>query len=108
MRSSLRSAKFAVLAAVAIMGIPLVPAHPGDHDTDYDAVRQAVQRGEIRSLVDILAMTRGKLPGDVFGVKIDQKYDHWQYKFGVADNQGHLFEVYVNAHTADIERINEK
>jgi uncharacterized membrane protein YkoI len=108
MRSSLRSATFAMLATVAIMGMPLTPAQAGDHDADYDGVRRAVQRGEIRSLVDILVMTRGKLPGDVFGVKIEQKYDHWQYKFKVADNQGHLFEVYVNAHTANIEQTKEK
>ncbi|HLI10041.1 MAG TPA: PepSY domain-containing protein [Alphaproteobacteria bacterium] len=108
MRSPFHSATFAVLAAVVIMTMPLLPARAGDDDADYRAIRQAVQNGEIRSLSDILAVTRGKLPGDVVGVEIEHKHGHWQYEFRVADNQGRLFEVYVDAHTGDIERIKEK
>lgn len=108
MRLSLRFATFMVLATGAAMALLPIPAQAGDHDTDYKAVRQAVESGEIRSLTDILAAIRTKLPGDVVGVEVEHKHGHWHYEFRVADKQGRLFEVYVNARTAAIERIKEK
>jgi len=91
-----------VLAAFAL--VAPVPAKAQDHD----AVRQAVERGDIRSLTDILAALHGKLPGDLVGVKIEQKSGHWLYKFRAIDSKGRMFEIYVDAHTAAIERIREK
>jgi uncharacterized membrane protein YkoI len=75
---------------------------------EHDAVRAAVERGEIHSLSDILAAVRDKLPGAVTGVKIEQKNGRWLYEFRVIDRNGRLFEVYVDARTAQIERIKEK
>jgi uncharacterized membrane protein YkoI len=46
---------------------------------DQDAARQAVERGEIKPLADILVAIRGKLPGDVVGVEIERKRDRWYY-----------------------------
>jgi uncharacterized membrane protein YkoI len=53
-------------------------------------------------------MVRDKLPGDVIGVEIDRDDGRWRYEFKVIDKQGRLFEVYVNAQTAAVERIKEK
>jgi uncharacterized membrane protein YkoI len=106
MRFSLRSAAFAALAIVAASGLAWAPVHADDDDVEE--LRQAVQRKEIRSLSDILAMIRGKLPGDVIGVEIEREDGRWQYEFKVIDSQGRLFDVRVNARTAQIERIKEK
>ena len=59
----------------------------GRRKHDQDAARQAVERGEIRPLADILAAIRGKLPGEVVGVEIEQKNGRWLYEFRVADTQ---------------------
>jgi uncharacterized membrane protein YkoI len=82
------------------------PAMAGSHD--QDAVRQAVMRGEIRSLTDILASLRGRLPGEVIGIEIEQKKGRWFYEFRVLDPAGRLFDVYVDGQTAEIERVKEK
>ena len=79
-----------------------------DKRRDQDAVRQAVERGEIKALADVLAVVRSRLPGEVVGVKIEQKRSRWYYEFRVADAKGRLFEVYVDAQTAAIDRIKEK
>lgn len=79
-----------------------------DHRRDQDAARQAVERGEIKPLADILATIRSRLPGDVVGVKIERKRSRWVYELRVAGAKGRLFEVYVDAQTADIDRIKEK
>jgi uncharacterized membrane protein YkoI len=106
MRVWLRSAILATLAAVAILGSAFIPARADDDDAGR--VRQAVEKGEIRPLSEILAVTREKLPGDVIGVEIEREDGRWRYELKVIDDQGHLFEVYVNAQSAVVERIKEK
>jgi uncharacterized membrane protein YkoI len=95
-----------LLAALAAAGIAL--GSSGLWARDHDEVRRAVERGEIRPLTEILAATRGKLPGEIAGIEIEQKDGRWVYEFRVVDRQGRLFEVYVDARTAGIERIKEK
>jgi uncharacterized membrane protein YkoI len=94
--------------------IPLVvalalAAGPAQAETrDHDRVREAVTRGEIRPLADILGAVRGKLPGEIAGVEIERKDGRWMYEFRVFDQGGRLFEVYVDGQTAEIARVKEK
>ncbi|WP_244429699.1 MULTISPECIES: PepSY domain-containing protein [Bradyrhizobium] len=86
-----------------------VPAAAGDHDRGApDAVRRAVEAGEIKSLADILASLRGKLPGQIAGVEIERERGRWIYEFRVVDDKGRLYEAYVDARSGEIERIKEK
>ncbi|MGA7485730.1 MAG: PepSY domain-containing protein [Xanthobacteraceae bacterium] len=100
-----RSALFAATIALTGTGVAPLPTHARD---GHDAVRQAVERGDIRSLADILTAIRDRLPGEVAGVEIEQKNGRWLYEFRVVDRKGRLFEVYVDAQTAEIQRIEEK
>jgi len=97
--------------AALVLTIALVAMTPGNVRADerkHDEVRRAVERGEIRPLADILAAIRDKLPGQVAGVEVERKNDRWLYEFRVVDSKGRLFEVYVDARGATIERIKEK
>ena len=93
------------LAIAATLAVTLPEAL---YANERDDMRHAVERGEIHSLAEILAALRGKLPGEVAGVEIERKNGHWFYEFRVIDNKGRLFEVYVDARTAVIERMKEK
>jgi uncharacterized membrane protein YkoI len=86
----------------------LLPAKARSDPHDHDAVRIAVERGEIRPLVEILALIREGLPGPITGVKIERKAGRWIYEFRVVDEKGRLFEVYVDARSGQIDRIKEK
>ncbi len=98
----------AALLCLALAAM-VAPLHGAKADSDdHDSVRNAVERGEIHSLADILATVRGKLPGKVAGVEIERENDRWVYEFRVVGADGHLFDVSVDAHTAKIERIKEK
>jgi uncharacterized membrane protein YkoI len=94
------------MLAVAV-GIALC-ADVAPADSDHEAARGAVQRGEIRPLADILASVRGKLPGEIAGVEIERKAGRWVYEFRVVGTAGRLFEVYVDARTGEVARIKEK
>ena len=95
--------------AVSVLAVASLTPLPSRADpSDHDAVRHAVERGEIRSLADILDIVRDKLPGAVAGVEIERKNGRWLYEFRAVDGQGRLFEVYVDARSGAIERITEK
>lgn len=97
-------------ATLAIVGTMFAAglAYADDDEHDQDIARQAVERGEIRALADILAIVRNKLPGKIVRVKIERKKSRWYYEFRIVDTKGRLFEVYVDARTGEIERIKEK
>ncbi|MGK7062749.1 PepSY domain-containing protein [Bradyrhizobium sp. 1050_B9_N1_2] len=100
-RSIMRSI---VLAAVVFAGVGGGPTFARDHD---DA-RRAVEAGEIRPLADILNVVKGKLPGDVVGVKLEREAGAWTYEFRVLDGKGSLFEIHVDAKSGEVERTKEK
>ncbi len=96
------------LRVLTVVCPALLMSGPGAQARDHDAVRQAVERGEIRALADILNGLSGKLPGDIVGVEIEQKNGRWLYEFRAVDGNGRLYEIYVDARSGAIERIKEK
>jgi uncharacterized membrane protein YkoI len=99
------------LAVPLLAGVLLAPAPAAasDHDRGApDAVRRAVEAGEIKSLADILASLRDKLPGQVAGVEIERERGRWIYEFRLVDDKGRLYEAYVDARSGEIERVKEK
>jgi uncharacterized membrane protein YkoI len=110
----MRSRGFSCFRAVPLLAVALLAmAAPAaiardDDEHERDAVRRAVEAGEIKSLADILAAVRGKLPGEVAGVEIEHEDGRWLYEFRVVDSKGRLYEVYVDARSGKIEKIKEK
>jgi len=102
------SGLFATPSLAAIL-LASAPAVAGGHDKGApEAVRRAVEAGEIKSLADIFAAVRGKLPGEVAGVEIERERGRWLYEFRIVDAKGRLYKVYVDARSGEIERIKEK
>ena len=102
---NLRPRRFRVLmlaAALLVAGGALALAR------DHDDARRAVEAGEIRPLADILNTVKGKLPGEVVGVKLEREAGAWMYEFRVVDEKGRLFEIHVDARSGEVERVKEK
>lgn len=118
-----RLALSALLIAFTIGGVPAATYADGDErdghgksehsddDRDHEAreyVRKGVERGELKSLSDVLRTVEPKLPGTVVGIEIERKNETWVYEFRTTDRGGRLFDVYVDAATARILEIKEK
>ncbi|MEZ5900026.1 MAG: peptidase [Hyphomicrobiaceae bacterium] len=107
-----RSPKFALLVLTALLGT-VAPSFAddderGDENHRHDRIRGAVERGEIKPLVDVLQFVQPKLPGEIVGVEAEYTDGRWVYEFRVLDRQGRMFEVSVDAATAEISRIEDK
>jgi uncharacterized membrane protein YkoI len=96
-----------LLTGALLTAVPAAVARDRGEGAPED-VRRAVEAGEIKSLADILAAVRGKLPGEVAGVEIEHEHGRWRYEFRVIDGKGRLYEVHVDARSAKIEKIKEK
>lgn len=94
----------ALLSALAVFA----SGARADDDRDHDVARQAVERGEIKPLAEILQMVRDKLPGEIAGVKIERKGGRLMYELRIVGAQGRLLEVHVDAATGEINRSREK
>jgi uncharacterized membrane protein YkoI len=98
----------ALLALLLLLVCSVAGVRADDRSRDQDTVRQAVERGEIRALAEILTVVRGELRGDVVKIKIERERGRWYYEIRVVDGEGRLFEVYVDAKSGAIDRIKEK
>lgn len=102
-----RSVRRGVLLSLMI-GLAVAGSARAGEDADQDRVRRAVERGEMLPLATILAAVRPRLPGEVAGVEVERRKGKWLYEFRVIDDKGRLYEIYVDAKTAEIERIKAK
>ena len=101
----------ALLVALAQASTAVADEGEREHEDDHqrrEAVRGAVERGEVKSLLEILRAVKPQLHGEIVGVEIERKGSAWIYEFRVADERGRLLEVYVDAVTARILKTEEK
>ncbi|WP_251134050.1 PepSY domain-containing protein [Rhodomicrobium sp. Az07] len=97
--------RFLFAALVAFAAPVQTHAHSDD---DHDTAREAVEKNDIRQLADILGAVKDRLPGEVVGIEIERKHGVWYYEFRTVNKAGRIFEVYVDAKTAEIAKIKEK
>lgn len=103
-----------VLLALSALAFPAVAdddEREDKHEREHrrpDQMRAAVERGEIKPLVEVLKLVQPRLPGEIVGVEAEFKDGIWTYEFRVLGSGGRLYEVEVNATTAEIGKIEEK
>lgn len=95
------------IGLLTVLAVLAAEARADDH-RDHDVARQAVERGEIKSLAEIQQLVRDKLPGEIAGVKIEREGGRLTYEFRIVGARGRLFKVHVDAVTGEIDRIREK
>ena len=96
-----------LLAALAPFALPRSLAHDDDHER-RDAVRRALEAGEVLPLSEILNRVRGQIPGDVTGVEIEGGHGRWRYELRLIDRGGRVLDVRVDAHSGAIEHVEER
>lgn len=77
------------------------------HGRDHERARRALEEGRARPLAEILEAVRGRLDGEVIGVEFDREDGRYVYEFKVVGADGQLREVYVDALSAEILKVED-
>ena len=85
----------------AVLAVSLAAATSWSDD-DHERAREALRRGEILSLSEILKTLGDELGGDVIEVEFEREDGLFVYEFKIVTPDGRVEEVYVDAATAEI------
>lgn len=87
-------------------GVPVPPAPiPA---TDFDRALEAVTRGEILRLADILPMVEEEFGGRAIETELETEDGRWVYEIEILTAEGRLFEVDVDAVTGERLKVEEE
>jgi len=82
------------------------PGHNTGHH-DHDEARRLLQAGRIRSLMEIMSIVEPHLEGRVIATDFELNDGVYVYEFKVVTPTGRMREVYVNAATAAVVKIED-
>jgi uncharacterized membrane protein YkoI len=97
-----RFLRLALLAALSL-GLSPLPAAASDRE-DQERARAALAAGEIRPLAEILAEVERRYLGRVIEVELDHEDGRWIYDLKLLPPDGRVFELEVDARTAETRR----
>ncbi len=75
---------------------------------DLDDIHHAVKSGEIKPLGELLNQVREQFNGEVIEIEIEREFGVWVYEFELISSSGRLLEIYVNASTGEILRVDNE
>lgn len=97
-----------LIALFLVLLLPPVAARAQFAPTpDYEFARDAVARGEILSLAEVLARLQDSYPGRVVDVELEQDDDMLIYEVELVTRDGRLIEVEIDAATGRIISLDE-
>lgn len=102
------------ISAVLILVTAYVSRASADDDDGAEErqqlqiMRDAVERGQAKSLTEILEIARKSHPGEVVGVEFEMKGTTWIYEVKIAEKTGRIVEMHVNAADGQILKVEEK
>lgn len=91
--------RYALPAAVTAACLSIAVAWA---DSDHARARDAVRRGDVLPLSEILERLGNKLGGEVIEVEFEREDGLYVYEFEIVTPTGQVQEVYVDARTGEI------
>jgi uncharacterized membrane protein YkoI len=97
-----------LLAAACLLGpLPGASAHDNDKrcKRDQDCALEAVNKGEIRPLAEVLAVIRRLSPGQIASVELERDDGMWIYKVKILAPDGRRRKAEVDAKTLAVLKL---
>ena len=66
-------------------------------DSDHERAREALRRGEVLPLAEILERVRTQMPGEVIETELEREHERWIYELKLIDADGRIIELEVDA-----------
>ena len=92
----MRAAIAALIAAILITAFPLT-AVADDEGDDQDEAQEAVDRGDLITLAEVLARPEVRRAGELVRVRLLHDGRRWTYQLRCVDAAGELSELTVDA-----------
>ncbi len=105
----MKTRRFTLLPLALLLAAPvLVPAPARSQQPDFEIARDAVERGEILPLAEVLRRLHRVQPGRVIEVELEYSDGILVYEVELVTPDGRLIEVDMNAATGEILDIEEE
>jgi uncharacterized membrane protein YkoI len=95
-----------MLLVFATTGV-LTVARSDDDRSEHDAVREAVRRGEVLPLPQVLDIVEQRLPGEVLEVELEHEHGRLIYEIKVLTEAGRVRKIEVDARNGDVRSIED-
>ena len=95
------------LCAAVLVVASGVAGDDDDHAREHDAIRAALQRGEVLPLARILAIAQQQVPGDVIEVELESKRAALVYEIKVLTESGRVREVKIDARNGTVLSVED-
>ncbi|MCF8482489.1 MAG: PepSY domain-containing protein [Rhodospirillum sp.] len=97
------STRAAGLGLALVLGASLLAPIPAWADRDdHDRARDALRRGDVLPLTEILDRVQAQVPGRFLEVELEGKHGALVYELKIMDDQGRITRLYVDAATGEI------
>lgn len=81
---------------------------PAWADSDHEKAREALLRGEIMPLAQLLAKLEQDYPGQIIEVELEEKKQLFVYEIIVAQTNGKILKLYYNARNGELLKAKSK
>ena len=95
------------LLTLALLIAPVSAGGRAQIPPDFELARDAVERGEILPLAEVLSRLQESHPGRVIEVELEYSQDILVYEVELVTGDGRLIEVDMNAATGEIVGMDE-
>jgi uncharacterized membrane protein YkoI len=95
------------LCAGALVVASVIADDDAKHAREHDAIRAALQRGEVLPLQRILAIAQEKVAGDVIEVELESKRAALVYEIKVLTQSGRVREVKIDARSGAVLSVED-
>jgi uncharacterized membrane protein YkoI len=96
-----------MLAVAIVLGAASSLAGDNQEQLDQDAIRAALQRGEVLPLARILALAQQAVPGDALRVELERRRAGLVYEIKMLTESGRVREIDIDARTGAILNIED-
>ena len=96
------------LLTLALLIAPVSAGGQAQIPPDFELARDAVERGEILPLAEVLSRLQESHPGRVIEVELEYSDQRLTYEVELVTTDGRLIEVDMNAATGEIVKLDEE
>lgn len=102
-------------APLVHIALPAARGSEGRHASDkaerkraeQDAIRKAVQRGDLVSLPRVIAIARARVPGEVVKIELEYEERAIQYEVKILTPSGRIREVEIDARSGSVIKVED-